>query len=49
MIHSATATADELWLMIRREAESAKVQLELKPCQNLVDYQLPFKNSPLKN
>lgn len=23
MIHSATATADELWLMIRREAESA--------------------------
>jgi len=34
---------------IRREAESAKVQLELKPCQNVVDYQLPFKNSPLKN
>lgn len=39
----------ETRLQIRREAESAKVQLELKPCQNLANYQLPFKNSPLKN
>ncbi len=30
-------------LQIRREAETAKMQLELKPCQNVVDYQLAFK------
>lgn len=39
----------ETRLQIRREAESAKVQLAFKPCQNLVDYQLLFKNSSLKN
>jgi len=39
----------EARLKIRREAEGAKVQLELKPCQNLVDYSLVFKNSTSKN
>jgi len=28
---------------IRREAEANKTAIELKPCQNVVDYQLPFK------
>jgi hypothetical protein len=28
---------------IRREAEASKTEIELKPCQNVVDYQLPFK------
>jgi len=28
---------------IRREAEANKTEIELKPCQNVVDYQLPFK------
>jgi hypothetical protein len=27
---------------LRREAEAAKIELDLKPCQNLTDYQLPF-------
>jgi hypothetical protein len=27
---------------LRREAEGAKMDVELKPCQSLVDYQLPF-------
>jgi hypothetical protein len=39
----------EARLKVRREAESAKVQLELKPCQNVVDYSLIFKNSTSKN
>jgi hypothetical protein len=39
----------ETRLQIRREAEAAKVQLELKPCQNVVDYPLTFKNSSPKN
>jgi Carboxypeptidase regulatory-like domain len=39
----------ETRLQIRREAETAKVQLELKPCQNVVDYRLTFKNSAPKN
>ncbi len=29
---------------LRRTAETAKSELELKPCQNLADYQLPLKN-----
>ena len=32
-------------LKIRRAAEGAKNEIEFKPCQNLVDYQLPFKIS----
>jgi hypothetical protein len=32
-------------LTIRRAAEAAKNEVELKPCQNLVDYQLPFPSS----
>jgi hypothetical protein len=28
---------------IRRAAESAKIEVELKPCQNLTDYKLPLK------
>ena len=27
---------------LRRDAEAAKIEIELKPCQNIVDYQLPF-------
>ncbi|HUS11692.1 MAG TPA: carboxypeptidase-like regulatory domain-containing protein [Pyrinomonadaceae bacterium] len=34
---------------IRREAEANKTELELKPCQNVVDYQLPFRISAVKN
>lgn len=34
---------------IRREAEANKTELELKPCQNIVDYQLPFRISAVKN
>ena len=28
----------------RRSAEAAKTEIELKPCQNLADYSLPFKS-----
>ena len=28
---------------LRGEAEAAKTEIELKPCQNITDYQLPFK------
>jgi hypothetical protein len=28
---------------IRRAAESAKIEVELKPCQNLTDYKMPLK------
>jgi len=28
---------------LRSEAEAAKTEIELKPCQNVTDYQLPFK------
>jgi len=28
---------------IKREAEAAKVEIELKPCQNLSDYKMPLK------
>ena len=34
---------------IRRAAEIAKSEVEFKPCQNIIDYQLPFKVSLLKN
>jgi len=30
---------------LRRDAEAAKTELELKPCQNITDYQLPWKLS----
>jgi hypothetical protein len=30
---------------LRREAEAAKVEIEFKPCQNVVDFQLPFNLS----
>lgn len=30
---------------LRHEAEAAKIQTELKPCQNVIDYQLPFEPS----
>ncbi len=30
---------------LQRDAEREKVELELKPCQNLVDYQIPFKQA----
>jgi Carboxypeptidase regulatory-like domain len=28
---------------IRRDAEAAKIEIEFKPCQNVVDYKLPLK------
>jgi hypothetical protein len=34
---------------IRRAAEGIKTEVELKPCQNVLGYQLPFKISLLKN
>lgn len=34
---------------IRREAEANETELELKPCQNVLDYQLPFRISAVKN
>ena len=33
----------EARLKLRREAELAKTETELKPCQNVTDYSLPFK------
>jgi hypothetical protein len=36
-------------LKIRRAAEAAKSEVEFKPCQNIIDYQLPIKVSSLKN
>jgi hypothetical protein len=33
----------ELRAKLRRDGEAAKLQIELKPCQNLSDYQLAFK------
>jgi hypothetical protein len=33
---------------IRRAAETGKVEVQLKPCQNVIDYQLPFKMSSQK-
>src|ERR1043165_7632849 len=35
--------AKEARARIRRDAETAKTEIELKPCQNLADFQLPFK------
>lgn len=34
---------------IRRVAETANTQMELKPCQNMVDYQLPLRSLSSKN
>jgi hypothetical protein len=34
---------------LRRDAELAKTSIELKPCQNVLDYQLPFKSSSLES
>jgi hypothetical protein len=34
---------NEIRSRLRREAESAKLELELKPCQNVTDYKLGFK------
>lgn len=34
---------------IRRAAEAAKTAVEFEPCQNVSNYQLPFKISSLKN
>jgi len=36
-------------LRIRRAAEMDQHEVEFKPCQNVVDYQLPFKPSSVKN
>jgi hypothetical protein len=34
---------------LRRAAEAAKTTVEFKPCQNVIDYQLPFKPAAVKN
>ena len=34
---------------LRRAAETGKVLLEFKPCQNVADYQLPFLPASQKN
>ena len=34
---------------IRRAAEAAKSEVEFKPCQNMIGYQVPLKISSLKN
>jgi hypothetical protein len=34
---------------LRRAAETAKTEIEFKPCQNISDYQLPFAISTPKN
>jgi len=36
-------------LKLRRAAEADKNEVEFKPCQNVIDYQLPFKLSSVKN
>ncbi len=36
----------DLRLRLRRVAEAGKTVVELKPCQNLTDYQLPFTIAP---
>ena len=30
---------------IKREAEASKIEIELKPCQNLSDYKMPLKSN----
>lgn len=35
--------------LLRRLAEEAKTAIEFKPCQNVIDYQLPLKNSSAKD
>jgi hypothetical protein len=34
---------------LRRAAEAGKILVEFKPCQNVVDYQLPISLAPAKN
>jgi hypothetical protein len=37
----------EMRAQLRRTAEAAKTEIELKPCQEVVDYKLPLRlNSP---
>src|SRR5258706_9752291 len=36
-------------LKIRRAAEAVRNEVEFKPCQNVIDYRLPFKISSSKN
>jgi hypothetical protein len=36
-------------LKLRRAAEADKNEVEFKPCQNVIDYQLPFKLLAIKN
>ena len=36
-------------LKIRRAAEADKNEVEFKPCQNVIDYQLSFKPTSVKN
>lgn len=33
----------EMRAQLRREAEAAKIEIEFKPCQNVVDFKLPLK------
>ncbi|PYS77876.1 MAG: hypothetical protein DMF66_08335, partial [Acidobacteria bacterium] len=44
-----TAEGREERASLRREGEEAKANVELKPCQNLVDYRLPFATTTPTN
>jgi hypothetical protein len=44
-----TPEAADARLKLRRAAEDGKTEVELKPCQNMVDYQLPLRSSSVKN
>jgi hypothetical protein len=39
----------ELRGLLQRAAEAAKTSIELKPCQNVIDYELPTTPAPHKN
>jgi hypothetical protein len=44
-----TPEAADARAKLRRGAEAAKAEIELKPCQNMIDYQLPLHSSSAKN
>jgi hypothetical protein len=39
----------ETRMKVRRAVEADRKEVEFKPCQNVIDYQLPFKISSVKN
>jgi hypothetical protein len=44
-----TPEAADARLKLRRAAEDGNTEVELKPCQNMVDYQLPLRRLTTKN